>query len=108
MWGCVRVSKLQQFLDGTLPINKKGTYLVEHATPVYCAEVTMRCIANNIKELSERPDEETAQEATARFKINSDYIRVLEYLMAQMQTEILPALERLDKLQHPEDAEGEG
>lgn len=100
-------SKFQQFLDGTLPINRKGAYLAEHATPVFCAEVTMRCIANNIKELSERPDEETVEQASLRFKINRDYIRVLDYLNSIMERDVLPALDRLDKLQNPE-SEDEG
>jgi len=98
-------SFIERLITGSGCIARKGEYLIDNATPMFCVEVLMRNIANNIENLTESYRDETADEAAARFKLARDYMKVLEFLMAQMQDEVMPAIGRLHKLQFPEETE---
>ena len=86
-------------------ISRKGNYLAEHSTPIYCAEVLMVSLANSIKDACDAPTEETPEEAVQRFKMGRDYVKVLDYMMAMMEQEVYPAIKRLHEMRYPEDRE---
>jgi len=85
-------------------VERRGRYLAKNSTPLYCAEVLMQSIANSINDCCESESDETPDEAIQRFKIGRDYVKVLEFMMSMMETEVYPAVKRLHLLVCPEDA----
>ncbi len=85
-------------------VDRRGKYLASNATPLYCSEVLMQSIANSIKDCCESKPDEKPDEAILRFKIGRDYVKVLDYMMSMMETEVYPAVKRLHLLVYPEDA----
>jgi len=89
-------------------VERRGRYLAKNSTPLYCAEVLMQSIANSIKDCCESELDESTDDAIKRFKIGQDYVKVLEYMMSMMETEVYPAVKRLHLLVYPEDAKQMG
>ena len=98
-------SIVELIITGEKTVRRKGEYLIEHAVPLYCAEVLMRSIAEKVKDQFDVMESDDFNDVIASFRVGRDYIKVLDYLMAQMEKEILPALQRLHEQQDPSDIE---
>lgn len=83
---------------------RKGDYLAKNATPIYCSEVLMTSLANELVELTKAPVNETPDEAMQRIAYALDYTKILQYMLSMMQQEVYPAIKRLHLLQYPEDS----
>ncbi len=103
MMAMKRKTFIEQIITGNGCIERKGEYLIDHAKPLYCAEILMRSIADNIKEQCELSSSESIDEAIQNFTLGREYIEILDFLMKQMVKEVLPAMKRLHLLQHPEE-----
>lgn len=113
-WGYVTMdsnsindSLFQQFVTGAIGIKRRGKFLIDHAEPLFCAEVLIRNITSKVEELTEAPFDETVDEARERFQMAREYMQVWEYLMGIVERDVFPALERLHKLEYPDETEGE-
>lgn len=97
-------SRIDQWISGDMAVQRHGEYLVSNAEPIYCAEVFIRSLANKVgKDTLEGAISETSHEAIERFELSVDYVKILSYLMSVMKNDVQPALQRLQKLQYPED-----
>jgi hypothetical protein len=90
-----RYSTIDRYITVEGLCERKGEYLANNATPVQCAETLMQNITLYIKGLLEPRQNETADEAAARYELAREYVKVLDYMMEHMAKEVLHAVERL-------------
>lgn len=90
-----RYTKWERYMTTEGICERKGEYLVDYGKPVSCAEVLTQCITRYVHGLSEPQIGESPEETAERYELIRDYMAVLDFMMAQMENEVLPALKRL-------------
>ena len=89
----------ERLITGAGAVSRKGEYLVEEATPLYCAHVAKRNLANYVKCIGEDdPQTESPEQTALRERLEREYTRVLSVMI-----DVVAALKRLHKLEYPED-----